>query len=88
MLRRIPFLAAHFQKGITMMKTILTAVILAGLFAVAGCSQTTVEQPTATGSNGAETPATTGHNDGEMGPGHMPGGRQHGPGHQDGRGQP
>ena len=89
MLSRIPFLAAHFQKGIPTMKTILTGVILAGLFGVAGCSQS-VEQPTSTGSNGADRPATTGHN-GNMGPGHMPGGREHGehgPGHQDGRGQP
>ena len=58
------------------MKTVLTGVILAGLFAVAGCSQTTVEQP-----------ATTGHN-GNMGPGHMSGGQEHGPSHQDGHGQP
>jgi len=84
MLSRIPFLAVHFQKRILTMKTILTGVILAGLFAVAGCSQTTVEQPASTGSNGAETPATTGHN-GNMGPGHMPGGQEHGPGHQDGQ---
>ena len=75
MLSRIPFLTVHFQKRIlTMMKTILTGVILAGLFAVAGCSQT-----------GAETPTTTGHNGGGMGPGHIPGGQEHGPGHQDGQ---
>ena len=86
MLTRILFLTAHFQKGIPTMKTILTGVILAGVFAVAGCSQT-VEQPAATGSNGADTPATTGHN-GNMGPGHMSGGQEHGPGHQDGGGQP
>jgi len=86
MLSRIPFLTVHFQKRIlTMMKTILTGVILAGLFAVAGCSQTTVEQPASTGSNGAETPTTTGHNGGGMGPGHIPGGQEHGPGHQDGQ---
>ena len=85
MLFRIPFLAAHFQKEMPTMKTILTGVILAGLLAVAGCSQT-VEQPAATGSNGADTPATTGHN-GNMGPGHMPGGQEHGPGHQDGGGE-
>ena len=30
---RIPFLTVHFQKGIPTMKTILTEVILAGLFA-------------------------------------------------------
>lgn len=82
MLTRNPFLAAHFQKEIPMMKTILTGVILVGLLAVAGCSQT-VEQPAVTGS---DTPATTGHN-GNMGPGHMSGGQEHGPGHQDGRGQ-
>lgn len=85
MLSRIPFLAAHFQKEMPTMKTILTGVILAGLLAVAGCSQT-VEQPAATGSNGADTPATTGHN-GNMGPGHMSGGQDHGPGHMDGRGE-
>jgi hypothetical protein len=84
MLSRIPFLATHFQKEMPTMKTILAGVILAGLLAVAGCSQT-VEQPAATGSNGADTPATTGHN-GNMGPGHMSGGQEHGPGHQDGRG--
>ncbi len=84
---RIPFLVADFQKGITTMKTILVAVILAGLFAVAGCSETTVEQPTPTGSNGATTPATTGHNDGDLGPGHMPTGQGHGPGHQGGQGE-
>jgi hypothetical protein len=61
------------------MKTFLTGVILAGLFAVAGCSQT-VEQPTSTNTNGAETPANTGH-DGHTGPGNMSGGQQHGPGH-------
>jgi hypothetical protein len=86
MLTRNPFLAALFQKEIPTMKTILTGVILAGLLAVAGCSQS-VEQPAATGSNGADTPATTGHN-GNMGPGHMSGGQEHGPGHQDGHGQP
>ena len=64
------------------MKTILTGAILAGLFAVAGCSQT-VEQPASTNTNGAETPATTGH-DGHMGPGNMPGGQENGPGHLDG----
>ena len=52
MLTRIPFLAVDFQKGIPTMKTILTGVIFAGLFAVAGCSQT-AEQPAATGTNGA-----------------------------------
>ena len=83
MLSRIPYLAAHFQKEMPTMKTILTGVILAGLLAVAGCFQT-VEQPAATGSNGAATPATTGHN-GNMGPGHISGGQEHGPGHQDGR---
>ena len=85
MLSRIPFLAAHFQKEMPTMKTILTGVILAGLLAVAGCSQS-VEQPAATGSNGADTPATTGHN-GNMGPGHMSGGQEHGPGHMGGRGE-
>ncbi len=65
------------------MKTILTGVILAGLFAVAGCSQT-VEQPTSTNTNGADTPATTGH-DGQMGPGNMPGGQGNGTEHMDGR---
>ena len=87
MLLRIAFLAVHFQKEKSTMKTILTAVILAGLFAMAGCSQTAVEQPASTGTNGAETPATTGHN-GNMGPGHMSGGQEHGPGHQDVHGQP
>lgn len=85
MLSRIPFLAAHFQKVMPTMKPILTSVIITGLLAVAGCSQT-VEQPTATDSNGADTPATTGHN-GNMGPGHTPGGQEHGAGHQDGGGE-
>lgn len=84
MLTRIPFLAVDFQKGIPTMKTILTGVILAGLFAVAGCSQT-AEQPAATGTNGAENQAATGHNTSDMGPGHMPGGQEHGPGHEGGR---
>lgn len=75
MLTRIPFLAVNFQKGIPTMKTILIGVILAGLFAVAGCSQT------------AEQPAATGHNGGDMGPGNMPGGQEHGPGHEGGRGE-
>lgn len=83
MMFRIPFLTVQFQKGIPTMKTILTGVILAGLFAVAGCIQT-VEEPAATGRNGAERPAT-GPNGGDMGPGHMPGGQEHGPGHQGGR---
>jgi hypothetical protein len=61
------------------MKTFLTGAILAGLFAVAGCSQT-VEQPASTNTNGADTPATTGY-DGHTGPGNMSGGQQHGPGH-------
>jgi len=81
---RIPFLTVHFQKGIPTMKTILTGVILAGLFAVAGCSQT-AEKPGVTGSNDAEQSDATGPNDGDMGPGHMPGGQEHGPGHQGGR---
>ena len=84
MLTRIPFLAVDFQKGIPTMKTILTGVIFAGLFAVAGCSQT-AEQPAATGPNGAENDATTGYNGGDMGPGHMADGQEHGPGHEGGR---
>jgi len=67
------------------MKKILTGMILAGLFAVAGCSQT-VEQPASRNTNGADTPATTGH-DGHMGPGNMPGGQDHGTGHTDGHGE-
>jgi hypothetical protein len=85
MLSRIPFLAAHFQKEMPTMKTILTSVFLAGLLAVVGCPPTG-EQPATTGSNGADTPATTGHND-NMGPGHMSGGQEQGSDHQDGRGQ-
>jgi hypothetical protein len=67
------------------MRTILTGVILAGLFAVAGCSQI-VEQPATTNTNGADTPATTEHDD-HMGPGHMHGTQGHGPVHMDGRGE-
>jgi hypothetical protein len=67
------------------MKTILTGVLLAGLFAVTGCSQTTVEQPASTNTNGADKSATTGH-DGHMGPGNMSGGQERGPGHMDGNG--
>ena len=84
MLIRMPFLAVDFQKGIPTMKTILTGIILAGLFAVTGCSQT-AQQPAATGTNGAQNQAATGHNGGDMGPGHMPGGQAHGPGHEGGR---
>lgn len=53
MLTRIPFLAAHFQKEMSTMKTILTGVILAGLFGVAGCSQTSPQSATA-GPNGGD----------------------------------
>jgi len=74
MLSRIPFLAVHFQKGIPMTKAILIGVILAGLFAVAGCNQS-AEKPSPTNTNGSD------HR-----PGHMPGGQEHGPGHKDGRG--
>ena len=80
MLSRIPFLAAHFQKEMPTMTTILTGVILAGLFAVVGCDQS-AEKP-------AEKPAATNTNGGDDRPGHMPGGQEHGPGHQDGRGEP
>ena len=74
MLSHIPFLAVHFQKGIPTMKTIFTGVILAGLFAVAGCTQT-AEKP----------PPTVPTNGGDRGSGHMPDGQQHGPGHKGGR---
>lgn len=74
MMLRIPILAAGFRKGTQTMKAILTGVILAGLFAAVGCSQT------------SDKPAPTGPNGGDTGPGHMSGGQQHGPGHQGGRG--
>ncbi|MDZ4851583.1 MAG: hypothetical protein SGI77_20025 [Pirellulaceae bacterium] len=67
------------------MKTILTAVIVTGVFAVAGCSQT-VQQPASTNTNGAGTSATTGH-DGHMGTRNMTGGQEHGTGHMGGRGE-
>ena len=79
MLSRIPFLAAHFQKGIPKTKTILIGVVLAGLFATVGCDQS-AEQP-------AEKPAATNTNGNDHRPGHMPGGQEHGPGHQDGQGE-
>ncbi len=71
---RVSSLAFNFQNWRPMMETIPTGVILAGLLAVAGCSQS-VEQP-----------ATTGH-DGNMGPGHMSGDQEHVPGHMSGRGE-
>lgn len=74
MMLRIPILAAGFQKGTQAMKAILTGVILAGLFAAVGCSQT------------SDKPAPTGPSGGNTGPGHMSTGPQHGAGHQSGRG--
>ena len=76
MLPRIQFLGDHVEKAIPKIKikAILIGVILAGLFAVAGCSET------------AEKPAPTNPTRSDHGPGHMPGGQEHGPGHTDGRG--
>ena len=42
-----------YQKGIPMMKRILTGVILAGLFGLAGCSQTPSQSASA-GPNGGD----------------------------------